>query len=188
MIDLIQPYNPDWKTAFEKIKNVLETELKGFDINIQHVGSTAIPGLYAKPVLDIDIIIEDKTLLNEITARLEKAGYLNKGEQGIAGRFAFRQTSAFTPATAMKQTWQSHHLYVCFADSLALKNHLLFRDSLLQDKTLAERYAALKMELVNEKGMTREKYTNRKTEFIISALTTLGLGTKELNEIAKANE
>jgi GrpB-like predicted nucleotidyltransferase (UPF0157 family) len=88
----------------------------------------------------------------------------------------------------MKQTWQSHHLYVCFADSLALKNHLLFRDSFLQDKALAERYSALKLGLVKEKGMTREEYTKRKTEFIISVLTTLGLGATELNEIANAND
>ncbi len=187
MIDLIRPYSPDWKTSFEKIETVLETTLKGLDISIQHVGSTSIPGLYAKPILDIDIVIENKTLLNEISARLEKIGYKNKGEQGISGRFAFRQTSEFTPATATKQTWQSHHLYVCFSDSLALKNHLLFRDTLLQDKLLAERYSALKMALVKEKGMTREEYTKRKTEFIISVLTSLGLDTNELNEIINAN-
>lgn len=187
MLDLITPYNPDWKTEFEKIKIVLETELKNIDIDIQHVGSTSIPGLCAKPILDIDIIIDNRKLLDEVSSRLEKIGYLNKGEQGIKGRFAFRQTSALTPETTIQQKWLSHHLYVCFSDSLALKNHLLFRNALLQNGKLAERYSTLKMDLVKEKGMTREEYTKRKTEFIISVLANLGLEPGDLNEIIKAN-
>jgi GrpB-like predicted nucleotidyltransferase (UPF0157 family) len=79
------------------------------------------------------------------------------------------------------------HLYVCFSNSLALKNHLLFRNALLHDRKLVERYSALKMDLVKEKGMTREEYTKRKTEFIISVLTSLGLEPNDLNEIIKAN-
>jgi GrpB-like predicted nucleotidyltransferase (UPF0157 family) len=187
MINLIEPYDPDWKTGFEKIKIVLETELKNIDIDIQHVGSTSIPGLCAKPILDIDIIIDKQTLLDDVSTRLAKIGYLNKGEQGITGRFAFRQISAFTPETAIQQKWLAHHLYVCFSDSLALKNHLLFRNALLQNRELVERYSALKMDLVKEKGMTREEYTKRKTEFIISVLTSLGLEPNDLNEIIKAN-
>lgn len=187
MIHFIEPYNPGWKTSFEKLKIVLASELKNFGIDIQHVGSTSVPGLCAKPILDIDLIINNKTVLDAVSARLEKIGYINKGEQGIAGRFAFRQKAEFTPVTTPQQKWQAHHLYVCLFDSLALKNHLLFRDALLQDKKLVDRYAELKMSLLKEKGMTREEYTKRKTEFIISVLASLGLGTTELNEIKNAN-
>lgn len=187
MLDLITPYDPNWKTEFENIKIVLETELKNIDIDIQHVGSTAIPGLCAKPILDIDIIINNSGFLDQVSARLEKLGYINKGEQGIAGRFAFRQSSEFIPTTTAQKKWLLHHLYVCFSDSLALKNHLLFRDALLQNGKLAERYSALKMDLVKEKGMTREEYTKRKTEFIISVLTSLDLDPDDLNKIKKAN-
>ncbi|HLO79595.1 MAG TPA: GrpB family protein [Chitinophagaceae bacterium] len=182
MIDLIKPYEPHWKTEFEKIKTVLESALQNIDVDIQHVGSTAIPGLPAKPILDIDIIIGDKKALDEVSSRLEKLGYINKGEQGIAGRFAFRQGSEFIPAN-----WPAHHLYVCFSDSLALKNHILFRDALWQDQKLVEKYSSLKMALVNEKGMTREEYQKRKTEFIISVLKDLGLETDELNQITNEN-
>lgn len=187
MLDFITPYNHLWQTEFEKLKSVLEAALNGIDIDIQHVGSTAVASLYAKPVLDIDIIIDDKTILAEVSSKLEKIGYLNKGEQGIAGRFAFRQSSAFTPITNTQENWLSHHLYVCFSDSLALKNHLRFRDALLQDPNLVENYSNLKLALIKQQGMTREAYTKQKTAFIISVLTTLGLEDNELQTIKNAN-
>jgi len=183
MTNFIQPYNPEWKTGFQHLKHVLETALNGLDTDIQHVGSTAVPGLFAKPILDIDIIISNKSLFGELASRLEKIGYINKGEQGIPGRFAFRQRS---PAT-IPETGMPHHLYVCFSDSLALKNHLVFRDALLNDKELAASYSALKKALIEERGMTREEYTKQKTAFIISALTALGLELHELNDIKGAN-
>jgi GrpB-like predicted nucleotidyltransferase (UPF0157 family) len=187
MTNFTEPYNPDWKTAFENLKEILYTGLKDFDIDIQHVGSTSVSGLCAKPILDIDIIAGNKLQLNGISAGLQKMGYINKGEQGIPGRFAFRQSSYLTPATEECIKHQAHHLYVCFSDSLALKNHLLFRDSLLKDKELVRRYAQLKMDLINEKGITREEYTRRKTEFIIAVLSLSGLTEKELSEIKNAN-
>jgi len=187
MTNFIQSYDPAWKTGFQHLKHFLITELKGFAVDIQHIGSTAIPGLCAKPILDIDIIISDKSFLGELAARLAKTGYFNKGEQGIPGRFAFRQTKDNTPLTATSQKWQTHHLYVCFADSLALKNHLLFRDALLSDKELVDGYAQLKKALMEEPGMTREKYTRRKTDFIVAVLATLGLEINELKDIKDAN-
>lgn len=77
----IEPYNPNWKTEFENIKQVIEFNLNDIiqQVDIQHVGSTSIQGLFAKPILDIDIILVDKEQLNEITSRLEKIGYSSDG-------------------------------------------------------------------------------------------------------------
>lgn len=111
-----------------------------------------------------------------------------KGEQGIPGRFAFRQMNSITPAATTKREWMTHHLYVCHANSLALKNHLLFRDALLNEQQLAEDYHQLKRQLLNESGMTREVYNKRKTEFILSVLAKKGLTDAELAEIEKANK
>lgn len=185
----LEPYNSNWKTEFEYIKQTIETEFSdlGQQMDIQHVGSTSIPGLFAKPVLDIDIIINDKDLLQNITTRLEKIGYKAKGDLGISGRFAFRQTSDFTPLTTTKKKWQSHHLYVCYADSLALKNHLLFRDTLKTNQDLIEKYAELKKSLTKNCRITREEYTTGKTGFIISVLALATLSEEELNDISKAN-
>ena len=187
MTNFIEPYKSEWKIEFENLKSVLSKILDGYEIDIQHVGSTAIPKLFAKPILDIDIIINNKDHLNEITSKLEKFGYKNKGEQGISGRFAFRQISTLTPKTNHNKKWQKHHLYVCFSDSLALKNHLLFRDVLLVDKKLVNEYSLLKIKLMKEKNMTKEKYTRQKTNFIIAVLASSGLDENELNEITKVN-
>jgi len=79
-------------------------------------------------------------------------------------------------------------LYVCYADSLALKNHLFFRDALLNDRQLVEEYAQLKQFLLEETGLTREAYTIRKTNFILAVLAEKGFDEAELAAIRKANE
>jgi GrpB-like predicted nucleotidyltransferase (UPF0157 family) len=187
MTDFLQQYNPEWKSEFESLKQLLASELAGCDVEIQHVGSTAIPGLTAKPILDIDIIIASEPLLGPIAAKLKALGYINKGEQGIPGRFAFRQSSNLIPNTTSSRIWQAHHLYVCFSDSLALKNHLTFREALLKDKKLAERYGQLKAALIADPETTKETYTRSKTDFILFVLAQAGLEAEELNQIKEAN-
>ncbi len=183
MKNLIKPYNKKWKQEFEILKTHLLDHLKGLDIEIQHIGSTAIPEIYAKPILDIDIIIEDKNLLNSIEERLKIIGYTNYGELGIPGRFAFKIKSDHT-----SKVWMEHHLYVCFSDSVALKNHLSFRDILLKDKDLREQYSTLKLNILNQKNLSREDYTKQKTAFVLSILEKNGFEKLEIEAIKKANE
>ncbi|GAB3217643.1 GrpB family protein [Algoriphagus aestuariicola] len=188
MDGFIKPHDPEWKNEFKRLREILLAELNCFEIDVQHVGSTTVPNLWAKPILDVDIILFNNELLNDISSILEKLGYEPKGEQGIPGRFAFRQTSNLVPHALGKNTWQEHHLYVCFSDSLALKNHLQFRDVLLQDEKLVGEYSQLKIRLANETGMNREKYWKSKTAFVLSILQNLGFDPRELDEIKKANE
>lgn len=187
MTNFIHSYNPLWREEFNRICLVLKAHLTHFPADIQHVGSTAVPGLAAKPILDIDIIIEDKSLLTGVSAKLEQVGYINRGDQGIPGRFAFRQQSLSTPETPDRQIWMEHHLYVCYADSLALKNHLLVRDALLQDAERMTQYAGLKMQLAGTPGITREEYTRQKTFFILDVLKHSGMLPDELRQIRDAN-
>jgi GrpB-like predicted nucleotidyltransferase (UPF0157 family) len=184
---LLQSHDPAWQEEFLHLKKLFTVELNEFSIEVEHVGSTAIPGLIAKPILDIDIIIENKDQLNGLSQKLEKLGYINRGEQGIEGRFAFRQATDSTPTSFNGKKWMTHHLYVCFTYSLALKNHLLLRNALLSSGELATRYSTLKKNLAEEPGMTREKYTLHKTAFILSTLEKLGFDKKELAAIKKAN-
>ncbi|MCG2613613.1 GrpB family protein [Terrimonas sp. NA20] len=186
----IEPYGLSWKAEFEKLYHVFRNELSDLNppIDIQHVGSTSIPGMIAKPILDIDIIISDPAQLQLIHQKLEKIGYQPKGEQGIPGRFAFRQTSSQTPQTATKDTWQNHHLYVCLADSVALKNHLGFRNALLKDARLADQYAQLKQTLCSNPDITMEQYWKSKTAFIVSVLANAGFSENELADIENANK
>ena len=184
---MLEAYQPQWKTAFEVLQSQLQESLHDYAVDIQHVGSTSVPGLIAKPILDIDIVIGEEHWLPGITQRLKALGYVYKGEQGIAGRFAFRQSSAFTPQVAGQPVWMAHHLYVCYAHSLALKNHIVFRDALLKDAALVQQYATLKQALAASTGMNREKYTQAKTDFILAVLAANGFSEAELAEIAAAN-
>ncbi len=184
---VIGPHQPVWLHQFDRLKKVIQDILSACPIQIHHVGSTSIPGIWAKPILDIDIVIDDRSLLNPITTNLEKAGYEYRGDQGVSGRFAFRQASTQTPFTQERAIWQTHHLYVCFADALALKNHLVFKEALLKDSSLANQYNQLKQSLVANPNMTREAYTKQKTAFILSVLATSGFTTQELKEIEAAN-
>ncbi|RYY53085.1 MAG: GrpB family protein [Chitinophagaceae bacterium] len=188
-MQFVEPYNPGWKNAFEQLNNFLLESLQGFSgqITIEHVGSTSVPGMVSKPILDIDLILADQKHLPGMITVLQSLGYDYRGDQGIPGRFAFRQRSAEVPLAMPAQTWHKHHLYICYDDSPALKNHLVFRELLRQDKLLAAAYAALKNSLSVDPGMTREKYTILKTEFIISALDGAGFNAQELDEIRKLN-
>ncbi len=183
----IAPYNQEWPLKFEQISQLLRTQLGEIPMDIQHVGSTSIPGMPAKPILDIDIIIDNKSSLDNIIGKLERLGYHYRGDQGIHGRFVFRQRSAYTPIAAGGHKWIEHHLYVCYSDSLALKNHLLFRNKLREDRRLFDAYGALKKFLTDQSGITRGAYNTGKTDFIISVLAAAGMSEQELSEVKSAN-
>jgi GrpB-like predicted nucleotidyltransferase (UPF0157 family) len=182
MTILLEPYHPRWATQFAQMRQALATALAGLPFDIQHVGSTAVPGLWAKPILDIDLIIADEALLPPVGQRLETLGYQSVGDQGIPGRFAFK------PVAATGLAWPRHHLYVCYADSLAVQNHLRFRDALRQKPELVHRYTELKKAIAASPATSREAYTQQKTAFILEVLAATGLGQAALEEIRRANE
>jgi len=188
MQTLVQPYDASWPDTFEQLKKVLSAALQQIAADIHHVGSTAIPGLCAKPIIDLDIVLSQKNDLLYVSQQLEQLGYINRGDQGIAGRYAFRQSSSQTPDNGQGNNWPEHHLYVCHADSLAVQNHLIFKQALLADATLVEAYMQLKLSLVNELGMTRALYNQRKTLFVLAVLAKNGFTAAALDEIRAANE
>jgi GrpB-like predicted nucleotidyltransferase (UPF0157 family) len=184
---MVVRYDPQWKAAFEALRNMYSEMLHGYHTDIEHVGSTAVPGLPAKPVLDIDIIINDADLLPLVATRLEQAGYEARGDQGIPGRYAFRQKEASVPWTNPRRSWMEHHLYVCLADCLALKNHLCFRDTLLADPALVQAYGQLKLTIAQMPGMDRKRYSRTKTAFILQVLAGKGFSAAEIKAIEAAN-
>lgn len=89
---LVEDHNPDWKVEFSRIRNELQVILKNTPIlSIEHVGSTSIPGLPAKPVLDIDVVVTVDALESTRSA-MKLGGYLDLGELGVPGRFFFSTT------------------------------------------------------------------------------------------------
>jgi GrpB-like predicted nucleotidyltransferase (UPF0157 family) len=153
---VIAPYNPEWPEIFARLRKNLAVALGDVALRVEHVGSTAVPGLAAKPVIDIDVVIASEGELCVAIERLAQIGYGYAGERGISGRHAFVQPAAL-PA---------HHLYVCATDNLELARHLAFRDHLIANRDAAEAYGLLKKNLAEAFGVDREGYTNAKTAFI----------------------
>jgi len=157
---IIVPYDSAWPAWFERIAAFLAPALAGTGCTVEHVGSTSIPGMAAKPIIDIDIII-DRPAFSQVKERLSAIGYMHQGDQGIPDREAF----ALTDLQA-RETLPTHHLYVCMAGAEELRRHLLFRDYLRAHDVDARAYAALKYRLADEFGDDRVGYTEAKTSFI----------------------
>ena len=117
----VVPYDPSWHEAFERICRELKSALHDSVLAIEHVGSTSVPGLYAKPIIDIDIVISTG-MFETVKALLGSIGYMHAGDLGIEGREAFKYEG--------KPHLMVHHLYVCNEDSDELKRHLALRDFL----------------------------------------------------------
>lgn len=129
-------------------------------VSIEHVGSTAVPGMAAKPVIDMVVVISSDDDLEEAIRRLELIGYRAEGELGVPGRETFR----------WPEGEQRHHLYVSPATSEELRAQVRFRDRLRADRQLAREYEALKLELAAVYRDNRAAYTDAKADFIVAAL------------------
>ena len=133
---IVTPYNKAWKTDFEKIKRELEEALCELAIGIEHVGSTSVEGMSAKPCIDIDVIIRDYDVFDDVVERLRAIGYEHEGNLGIRDREAF--------AYSDKPHLQKHHLYVCPQYSEELHRHITFRDFLEKSPESIKKYSEIK--------------------------------------------
>lgn len=146
---LLEEYTPEWKLQFDKLSKVYTDRLGDLTPSIEHVGSTAVPGLCSKPVIDIDIVIDSIIHLQKIMSILVSLGYEYLGEVSIPERFVFRPPSTSVPNDGSERLWKKHHLYCCIKGSAALRNHLLLRDAIRKDESLTNAYAALKRTLAD---------------------------------------
>jgi GrpB-like predicted nucleotidyltransferase (UPF0157 family) len=159
---LIQKYNPSWITDFNNIKNVITEALTNLNVHIEHIGSTSIPNLAAKPIIDIDIIFDTPKDFETIKSRLEKIGYYHNGNQGIPNRDVFKRDKSDAKHEILDLI--THHLYVCPSDSAELQRHLLFRDYLKSNEEARIQYQNLKYALAEEANQDRKKYAALKEE------------------------
>lgn len=183
----IMPYDTSWPKIFNELKKIYLQLLSDDIISIEHVGSTAIPELYAKPVLDIDIIISSKSILGNIISKLESVGYIYRGELGIEDRYAFSQSKEEVPYNISTKSWMKHNLYVCVEGSLSLQNHLLLKDFLLQNSEKVKEYSILKQKLALQYSNDIDNYVKYKTPFIVDILEKQGIDKVAIDQIKKAN-
>ena len=134
----VAPYDAQWKEDFAAIREELAAALGDLALRIEHVGSTSVEGLSAKPIIDIDVVIEDGTKLDAVIAALGGIGYSHEGNLGIVGREAFKYEG--------KEHLRRHHLYVCTQDSPELRRHLVFRDYLRSHPEAVKEYSRIKEE------------------------------------------
>ncbi len=143
--------------------------LDGLSFCTEHVGSTAIPGCAAKPIVDLVVVVgpPDK---DEAISRLAAAGYVHKGDGGITGRERFAQPGDLP----------RHHLYLCSAGNRELEREILFRDYLRSHPEQILNYSRLKIDLAARYRDDRQAYTRAKTPFIEGILSLAGRSRGEL--------
>ncbi len=159
-------YDPQWSLVFTALERVLETALGNLALSIEHVGSTSVPKLAAKPIIDIDVVIESNARLPEAIQSLAGLGYFHEGDLGIAGREAFGRQGQDVPRDGTGRTWPNHHLYVCVQDSEELARHLAFRDYLRENPAAVLVYEKLKRQLAQQFPHDIDLYIEGKRTFV----------------------
>lgn len=165
---IVIDYDPTWPDVFACLRDSLAGALGETALAIEHVGSTSVPGLTAKPVIDIDVVVKRSDLPLAIS-KLQTAGYLHVGDQGIPDREAFKQTGG----------QHAHHLYVCLEESAELARHILFRNFLRANPEYVEAYGQLKRQLAEIYRYDRVAYTESKSEFIRGCLQQINPAEKQ---------
>ena len=171
-------WSPAWGEQFEVVAAVLREALHEVpSARVEHVGSTSVPGLAAKPILDIDVVV-DAAEVSAAVAALESVGYVHRGDLGVTGREAF-----FAPDEPRR------HVYVCTAGTTNVRNHLAVRDVLRRRDDLRDAYAAVKLALAADPEMDIDTYIAGKSEVLQQVLEVSGeFSDAELAAIHRLNE
>ena len=154
IVELV-PYTAEWRRLFEEEKARLQAAIGQYVLDVQHVGSTAIPGLIAKPIIDIGIAVRDFEEARVCIGPIGQLGYEYRGEQRIPRRHYF-----------VKGDPRTHHIHMNEIGSRDWEDQVLFRDYLIRHPELAEEYAGLKKELARQYPTDREAYLDGKAAFI----------------------
>jgi GrpB-like predicted nucleotidyltransferase (UPF0157 family) len=176
---VVTDYDPAWPAWFEQVKARLWPALPDVALGIEHVGSTSVPGLKAKPIIDMSIVVPDAGAMPTVITRLTAMGYEHRGDLGITGREAF----AAPPLPVLPR----HHLYACVQGCAALRNHLALRDHLRARPDEARAYGELKAQLAIAHAHDIDAYVAGKTRWIVAVLARCGLTQAELDAIGAAN-
>ena len=161
---VVVPYDDQWPRHFENERIRLQPLLSGINLKIEHVGSTAVPGLGAKPIIDIMLGVDHLSQIEKRIPAFEKIGYLYVPEIEAMmpeDRFFFRQDTVET------RVYQLHGVEL---SSNFWRDHLLFRDYLRTHPEVAEQYLQQKCKSAEQFRDDRAAYTKSKSEFIAAVL------------------
>ena len=160
---IVVPYNAGWPARFRIESQMLHVALKELNPAIEHIGSTAVPGLAAKPIIDMLVGVKSLTAFESQAERLSVFGYqyIPEYERALPDRRFFKR---------VVNGVRTHHVHVVEQNGLYWKRYLKFRNSMRDDAWLASRYAELKRRLAARYVFDRDAYTNGKTGFIEAIL------------------
>jgi GrpB-like predicted nucleotidyltransferase (UPF0157 family) len=159
----VVPYDPRWPKAFEEEAKKLAGALGKNCVTLYHIGSTAVPGLAAKPIIDILIVVKDIFEVDKKAKELEKLGYIAKGENGIPFRRHFHKGDFI----------RTHNIHIYEEGSAEIDSHLYFRDYLREQDEKAEEYAKLKFDLAKKHPHGVIAYCEGKEGFIHKILKNM---------------
>lgn len=165
---IVLDYDPNWRGLFQSLHKRIADALGDLVAAIEHVGSTAVPHLAAKPIIDIDVLLASETMLPAAIDRLASLGYVHQGNLGIPERDAFLAQANDPP----------HHLYVCPPCSTEFRRHMAFRDYLRAHPTDTKIYGDLKTALAERFRGNRSAYNAAKGEFV-AELTSRAIATQK---------
>lgn len=157
----LKGYTSEWECLFEQEARQLCSELKGIILAVEHIGSTSIPGMDAKPILDMMIGVKSMNHVGAVLENLAKLGY----QRRVNGDLPDRVFLVKGP-----ESLRTHHLSVTYMKSPFWDEHILFRNALRKDAALAAQYLELKRNLAKQFRADRRSYTAGKEQFIRSAL------------------
>lgn len=160
---VVTQYDEAWPSFFDQICQEVWPHVQDVALRIDHVGSTAVLGLAAKPVIDVDIVLAKRDDVAELIERLKRVGYRWRGDLGVTGREAF----SYLGETELP----SHHLYVVVENNRAHLDHLLLRDLLREHATAREQYADLKIQNAELANDNMDTYVAAKAHFVAELLT-----------------
>jgi len=181
MTVIVTDYDPHRRHRFELLRSWIWPAISDVAISVEHVGSTSVEGLPAKPVIAMTIVVVGGRELAGVIRALAAIGYVNRGDLGVTGR------EASIPPPSVQEILPTHHLYACVQGSLALRNHLAARDRLRRDRAAATAYGQLKKELASHFVSDIDAYVDGKTEFILALLKDDGFDVSELDEVNAIN-
>lgn len=155
---IVVPHDPSWAAAFEAEAAFIREIFHDALVDVHHIGSTSIPNIYAKPIIDILVEASDLDAIDSKSPVMVARGYEAMGEFGLPGRRYFRRDNA--------QGIRTHHVHVFESGTNSVERHLAFRDYLLAHPEHAQLYSVMKRELAPRCDNDIEKYMDGKDPFI----------------------
>jgi len=174
---VVVEYDSQWPILYEQLRSLIWPAIADVAESMEHVGSTSVPGLSAKPIIDVTIIAADHDRLQQVIQRMAAIGYHHRGDLGVSGR------EVFSIPTGSPYC----HLYAGVRSAIAIQNHLVLRDRLRANRDLAAAYSRLKKELALRFSNDIDSYIAGKTDFVLSVLRDAGFALSDLEALAEIN-